>query len=129
MADWPATIRDAVMENAQAGSGDPPAFDAAEFDELSEVIGENGMREIVEIFATETRRRLRRLADGNQNLATQVREMHTLKGAAATVGAPRLTALGRTFEEAASDGIAFAADDLKVIEAELEAYLAAIRDR
>ena len=48
----------------------------------SEMIGEDGVMEMVEIFETETRQRLRRLAAGNQSIATLVREMHTLKGAA-----------------------------------------------
>ncbi len=103
------------------------AFDAAEFDELSEMIGEDGVLEMVEIFETDTRQRLRRLAAGGQDLPTQVREMHTLKGAAGTVAAPRLAELGRTFERAARNGISPEPDDIKAIEPALEDYLKAVR--
>jgi HPt (histidine-containing phosphotransfer) domain-containing protein len=106
---------------------DAPAFDAAEFDELNQMIGSDGVMEVVEIFETETRRRLRRLSAGGQDLATQMREMHTLKGAAGTVAAPYLTVLGQTFEHATADGIAPTQDEVAMIAAALEAYLAAMR--
>ena len=105
------------------------AFDAAEFDELSEMIGQIGAVEMIGIFESETRLRLRRLAAGTQDSATLVREMHTLKGAAGTVGAPRLTALGRTFEHAAQKGISPAPRDLAAIEDALEAFLREARAR
>jgi len=109
MADGPVAARDAALGHARTGGmprvPDAPAFDAVEFAALNEMIGEDGVREMVEIFETETRQRLRRLAAGDQNAATLVREMHTLKGAAGTVSAPRLAALGRTFEQAAERGI------------------------
>jgi HPt (histidine-containing phosphotransfer) domain-containing protein len=90
------------------------------------MIGEDGVLEMIDIFAHETRQRLRRLA-GDQTLATQLREMHTLKGAASTVAAPRLAALGRALEQAARDGVAPVADDLGAIEAALDAWLKAVR--
>lgn len=125
-----ATTRDVVVRCVRAGTMPcpprPPAFDAAEFDELREMIGQDGVREMVEIFETETRQRLRRLTAGNQTTATLVREMHTLKGAAGTVAAPRLAVLGRTLEQAARDGIAPTLAQLKAIEAALEAFLAAV---
>lgn len=129
MAYGPAATQDATTERILPCSTNAPAFNAAEFDELSEMIGEDGVMEMVEIFEAETRQRLRRLAVGGQDLATQVREMHTLKGAAGTVAAPRLNALGRTLELAARDGIAPTPDDIKAIEIALEAYLAAVRAR
>jgi HPt (histidine-containing phosphotransfer) domain-containing protein len=116
----PAVAHDAAADNAAA-------FDAVEFDALSEMIGEDGVREMVVIFATETRQRLRRLTAGGQNHATLVREMHTLKGAAGTVAAPRLALLGRTFEQAALRGIGPTSDDLRAIHSALEAFLAAVR--
>ena len=108
---------------------DAPAFDAAEFDGLAAEIGEDGVREIVWIFETETRSRLRRLAAGGQDTATIVREMHTLKGAASTVASPRLWDMGRWFEAAAKHGVVPTAADLAAIEQALEAFLAALRDR
>ena len=99
------------------------AFDAAEFGELIEMIGEDGTAEMLEIFESEMRRRLIRLVAGDQDSATLVREMHTLKGAADTVAAPRLASLGRTLEQRAHRGIAPVASDLEAIESALEAFL------
>jgi len=104
-----------------------PAFDADAFAELSEMIGEDGVMDMVEIFETEMRRRLQRLTRGDQDIATQTREMHTLKGAAGTVAAPRLTALGHWFEQAVGKGIALTQTDIDAIEPELEAYLTSVR--
>jgi HPt (histidine-containing phosphotransfer) domain-containing protein len=103
------------------------AFDAAEFDELSEAIGADGALEMVEIFETETRKRLRRLATGDQDIATQLREIHTLKGAAGIVAAPRLAALGQMFEHAASRGIGPAAQEIEALDEALEACLTEMR--
>src|SRR5437763_1588212 len=100
--DRPATARDAVVEIPMDGSATPPpraqAFNAVEFDALREMIGQDGVLEMVGIFETETRLRLRRLAAANRDPTTLVREMHTLKGAAGSVAAPRLAALGRALE-------------------------------
>jgi HPt (histidine-containing phosphotransfer) domain-containing protein len=106
-----------------------PSFDAVEFDELSEMIGEDGVTELVWIFESETRHRLHRLEAGGQDLATQVREMHTLKGAAATVAAPRLASLGFVAEQAARDGVAPTAAGLAAIADALEAFLVEVRAR
>jgi HPt (histidine-containing phosphotransfer) domain-containing protein len=106
---------------------DPPPFNAAEFDELAEMIGDDGVMEMVMIFEAETRHRLLRLQAGGQDLATQLREMHTLKGAAGTVAAPCLAALGRTFEQAAYEGSAPSTADIGMIATALEAWLSAVR--
>jgi len=106
---------------------DTPAFDATEFAELSEAIGDDGVLEMVAIFETETRHRLLRLVSGDQDVATQLREMHTLKGAAGTVAAPRLSALGEMFERAARRGIAVDPDQIGPIASALEAYLTEMR--
>jgi HPt (histidine-containing phosphotransfer) domain-containing protein len=108
---------------------DTPAFDALEFETLSEMIGEEGVSEMVEIFENETRQRLRRLASGGQDIGTQLREMHTLKGDAGTVAAPRLAALGRVFESAARKGVGPREEQLRAIEEALETFLAAARLR
>jgi HPt (histidine-containing phosphotransfer) domain-containing protein len=133
MVDRPATIRDAAARSANGGptsrAPPTPAFDAAEFDALREMIGLDGVMEMVEIFETETRQRLRRLAAGGLDTPTLVREMHTLKGAAGTVASPRLAALGRTFEQAAHRGTVPTPDDLKAIEDGLEAFLIEARAR
>jgi HPt (histidine-containing phosphotransfer) domain-containing protein len=123
----PAVAYAAVAGNAQDSSA--AAFDAVEFNVLSDMIGEDGVREMVDIFTSETRQRMHRLTAGGQNCATLVREMHTLKGAASTVGAPRLAALGRALELAAGRGIGPTSGDLEAIDLALEAFLAAVRIR
>lgn len=107
----------------------PSVLDARAFDELIEMIGEEGVMEMVAIFETETRRRLRRLRDGGQNRDTLCREMHTLKGAAGTVAAPHLSTLGRAFEDAANEDIPPTEEDIQTIEDALDAFLTAIHAR
>ncbi len=130
MVERPATARIAAMGRARGALSSraprAPPFDAEEFEALREMIGHDGVIEMVEIFETETRQRLRRLAAGNRDRSTLVREMHTLKGAAGTVGAPRLAALGRMFEQAAHRGIFPTPDDLDAIAMALDAFLAAV---
>lgn len=116
-----------AVEAQERGAADTAVFDAVEFGELSGMIGEDGVREMIEIFAAETRQRLQRLTAGGQTSATLVREMHTLKGAAGTVAAPRLAELGRVFEQSAQRGIAPTSDDLTAIGTALEGFLAEVR--
>ena len=123
------TFAPAVADADTQESGTAVVFNTKEFNALCEMIGEDGVREMVEIFATETRQRLQRLTAGGQNCATLVREMHTLKGAACTVGAPRLAAMGRAFERAAQRGIGPTSNDLEAIDTALKAFLAAVETR
>ena len=104
-----------------------PACDTTEFAELIDMIGADGVTEMLGIFVAETRRRLERLEAGSQDIATISREMHTLKGAAGTVGAPWLSGLARKLEHAAGDGIAPSRSDLRAIEDGLETFLLAAR--
>lgn len=127
-AAWDAAFDDAPGTTTPRAP-EAPVFDAVEFDTLSEMIGEDGVREMVAIFESETRQRLRRLAAGDLDIPTLVREMHTLKGAAGTVASPRLAVLGRTFEHSARRGIAPTLEHFKAIEDALEAFLAAVRFR
>ena len=124
MAQGPAARQDADGSTRPRAA---PAFDAREFDELCEMIGLDGVLEMATIFETETRQRLRRLNEGNQTFTTLVREMHTLKGAAGTVGAPRLNALGAMFERAAQENIAPPREALDAIADALEAWLEEVR--
>jgi HPt (histidine-containing phosphotransfer) domain-containing protein len=119
----------AARERLSPSGTSTPAFDAEDFDSLSEMIGEDGVREMVEIFENETRQRLRRLTVGASNPAGLVREMHTLKGAAGTVASPRLAEIGRALETAAKQGIAPTVDQLKTIEETLEVFLIQARTR
>jgi HPt (histidine-containing phosphotransfer) domain-containing protein len=128
MAHGPVRIQIAPASDAGSVPRNIPVFDGTEFAELREAIGDEGVTEIIVIFETETRERMRRLRNGSQDIATQLREMHTLKGAASTVAAPRLADLGRRLEAAAGRGIAPAPDQLEAITEALEAYLMAMRD-
>ena len=112
---------------AEAAPPALPAFYAVEFGELSDMIGEDGAMEMVGIFETETGNRLRRLAAGGQSVVTLIREMHTLKGAAGTVAAPRLAALGWMLEQAAHEAIAPSEDDLIAIADAFAAWLEEVR--
>jgi HPt (histidine-containing phosphotransfer) domain-containing protein len=131
--EFPAMRRAmAAAQNLASGGAvslctETKAFDAAGFDELCEAIGADGALEMVEIFETESRKRLRRLAMGDQDIATQRREIHTLKGAAGTVAAPRLAALGQMFEQAANRGIGPSPHQIEALDAALEACLAEMR--
>ena len=69
------------------------------------------------------------LIAGGPDIATLLREMHTLKGAAGTVACPRLTALGSRFEQAARRAVMPSTADLMSIEAALDAFLAEVRTR
>jgi HPt (histidine-containing phosphotransfer) domain-containing protein len=123
----------AVSRGTAAGVDAPPshpntpAFDAVQFDDLIDMIGDDGVMEMVTIFDAETRQRLRRVTEGGLDLPTMVREMHTLKGAAGTVAAPALTALGRALELAARRGVAPTRADIAMIEASLDAWLTEVR--
>ena len=112
-----------------ASPSEPAVLDTVEFDGLIEMIGEEGVLEMIAIFETETRRRVARLRGGNQDIVTVAREMHTLKGAAGTVAAPRLAALGKAFEAAANQGTHPTPEDVQAIEDALDAFLGAIRGR
>ena len=118
MAHWPAESDDA------ADWAEALAFDPVEFATLAGALGDDGVREVVWIFETETRDRLQRLSEGGQDRPTIMRELHTLKGAASTVAAPRLTVLGRSLEHRTRQGGAPAPQDILAMEAALNAYLA-----
>ena len=105
------------------------AFDVKEFDEMVEMIGDDGVAEMVATFERETRARLRRLRVAEQDIPTIMREMHTLKGAAATAAAPRLAALGLMFEQAAKRGTPLTSGNLQAIADALEDYLLGIQLR
>jgi HPt (histidine-containing phosphotransfer) domain-containing protein len=134
MAQVPAETPDAACRvdlglPSLPSAAELPALDTAEFHELSDIIGEDGVTEMVHIFEVETRQRLVRLRSGVQDLRVQAREMHTLKGAAATVASPRLAALGLASEQAARRGAALEGVDFVAIEEALEAFLTELRVR
>ena len=124
-----STLAPSTLAPKAGRAVDPPALDAGAFDELIDMIGEEGVMEMVAIFETETRRRLRRLREGGQDKDALCREMHTLKGAAGTVAAPHLSILGRAFEDAANEDIPPTGEDIQTIEDALDTFLKAVHAR
>ena len=106
-----------------------PEASEAVFDALLDMLGADGVAELIEIFEVETRRRLVRLAARDQPGAVTRRELHTLKGAAGTVGAPGIVRLVTLLEHTATGETPLTAADLAAMEASLEAFLAAFRAR
>ena len=106
-----------------------PEASEAVFDALLDMLGADGVAELIEIFEVETRRRLVRLAARDQPGAVTRRELHTLKGAAGTVGAPGIVRLATLLEHTVTREIPLTAADLAAMEASLEAFLAAFRAR
>jgi signal transduction histidine kinase/DNA-binding response OmpR family regulator len=84
-------------KNAQASF---PVFEPATYDAMAQEIGEDGAREMVKVFLAETNRRialLRRLSC-EVDRAAITREVHSLKGDAATLGLVQLAELARMLE-------------------------------
>jgi histidine phosphotransfer protein HptB len=92
-------------------------FDAREFDALMDDVGVEIMALTLDTFVSETEARLERMRDGQmpQDLA---REVHTLKGGAATFGATRLAEMARSIECAAMKGQPADSTQLRALERE-----------
>jgi signal transduction histidine kinase/CheY-like chemotaxis protein/HPt (histidine-containing phosphotransfer) domain-containing protein len=74
------------------------ALDRPGFACLKEDIGEDGVAELVATFEAETRARFILIADRRLDRETLTREVHSLKGAAGTACAMRLTGLAEALE-------------------------------
>ncbi|MFD2183762.1 hybrid sensor histidine kinase/response regulator [Rhodoplanes azumiensis] len=110
-----------------ASGGDPDqAIDGAMLAMLAEEIGEDGLALAVEVFLRESDARLARMSDLFPELArdTIAVEAHTLKGAAATMGAAAVAALAAELERAAAT---ISAEDYRVQIARLDTALAHAR--
>jgi signal transduction histidine kinase/DNA-binding NarL/FixJ family response regulator len=80
--------------------------------EMEDAIGAEGVAEMVQLFESETHARLDRLAQASRDRSVDLREIHTLKGAAATVGAPALTGLAMSIETRLRDGATLTDDEV-----------------
>lgn len=109
--------------------GEAADFDPTLLETLRATFGADGLLELIAIFEIDTRNRLRRLAGTEQDIFTHMRDLHTLKGAAATVGCAVIADLALGHEQAARKGKRVESRDLRAIEAALDQYLAAIRAR
>lgn len=76
-----------------AANTDPAnaALDHMALAHLTEEIGADGVAELITMFAQETLARLQSIADPGLDRATRIREVHSLKGAAAAVCAAALS--------------------------------------
>jgi len=114
-------------DNSVPAAADPaPAVDAAVLAEMEDAIGQDGVAEMVRLFLSETRIRLDRLAQAGRDPSIDLREIHTLKGAAATVGAPVLTAFALETEERLREGGSLSAADVERLRRHFDAWHAAI---
>ena len=80
--------------------------------EMAASIGEDGVAEMATLFRAETADRLARLADAGRETAADLREIHSLKGAAATVGAERIADMAQKLESRLRSGGSLAASDV-----------------
>jgi CheY-like chemotaxis protein/HPt (histidine-containing phosphotransfer) domain-containing protein len=83
-----------------ADGGGPPVFDRTRYDEMVEELGEDGVRQLVDIFFAETDRRIA-LLRGLSGMSDRIkigREAHSLKGDAAALGLALLAELAETLE-------------------------------
>lgn len=97
--------------------------------EMEDAIGQDGIIEMVQLFQSETAARLARLMQPTRDLSIDLREVHTLKGAAATVGAPVLTELAVRIEESLREGGMLTQDDVVRLQARFDLWCAAINAR
>ncbi len=117
-------------DNSVPAAADPAsAVDAAVLAEMEDAIGQDGVAEMVRLFLSETRIRLDRLAQAGRDPSIDLREIHTLKGAAATVGAPVLTAFALETEERLREGGSLSAADVERLRRHFDAWHAAIVPR
>ena len=75
-----------------------PAFDRETIATLIDALGTDNVRKMLAVFVEETEARLSRMLDQQVQPMTLQREAHTLKGGAATAGAPLLSTLAATLE-------------------------------
>jgi PAS domain S-box-containing protein len=127
-----------ALENALSGAGEmaapvrpsappaqpttEPAIDADAIGMLIDALGPDRVRRMVEIFCAETQARLARLANDKPDPAGLREEMHALKGAAATVGAPHLSRLAAKAEAALNNGLGDKVANLSDMTAAFNAY-------
>jgi two-component system, sensor histidine kinase len=112
--------RVAVWPGEPASAAVPVALDRAALAQLTEAIGEEGVRETFAVFARETEARLalfRQFTEDNDREVLEI-EAHALKGSARTLGASELSHIARLIEHRAA-GIS--ADELRIAVDGLEA--------
>ncbi|MGE0226014.1 MAG: ATP-binding protein [Acetobacteraceae bacterium] len=102
-----------------------PALDAAAFAELQDMIGDDGMAEMLAVFTAEMGRRLKWFAGGPDDRDTLIREVHSIKGSAGTVCAANLAASAAEIEARLRGGGDWDGTDGERLKVAFEAYLLA----
>ena len=100
-------------------------LDLAALAEMEEAIGQDGIQEMIHLFITETTARLDRLTHLDRDGSIDLREIHTLKGAAATVGAPVLAKFAMETEVRLREGGSLADDDVARLRRDFEIWRSA----
>jgi len=99
----PAAAAAAAPAPAADGAAEPPVFDRSRYDAMVEELGEDGAQLVIDMFITESDRRialLRELA-GMSDRTRIGREAHSLKSDAAALGLDQLAALAAMLEREA----------------------------
>jgi len=113
--------------DADHGPVDGDPVDHVALVEMEDAIGADGVVEMITLFARETEARLDRLTVGPRDPAVDLREVHTLKGAASTVGAPVLTTLSARLEASMRAGGLLTEGDVTGLRAAFDIWHAAIK--
>ena len=100
-----------------------PMVDPDAFAELLEALGEDGIAEMLAVFVAEMGRRLEFLAAGTEDRERLIREIHSTKGAAGTIGAAGLCELAASIEMRMKSGEAWRPDDRTALADAFQAYI------
>jgi CheY-like chemotaxis protein/HPt (histidine-containing phosphotransfer) domain-containing protein len=118
----PASVE--TIAATQAELDQPLDHDA--FARLTDEIGAEGVSELVAMFEAETRARLTRIASGGLEHAMLVREVHSLKGAAAAACAATLSRRAARLEKTLRDDATCDVVDVAVLTEAFEAWRACV---
>jgi signal transduction histidine kinase/CheY-like chemotaxis protein/HPt (histidine-containing phosphotransfer) domain-containing protein len=117
---------DTIATLAPGAAGTDEALDRQSFARLKEDIGEDGVAELLAMFEVETRARLALIADRRLDRTTLAREVHSLKGAAATACAVSLARLAAALETCLERGDGVAEADVSALTEAFEAWRAEV---
>lgn len=117
----------------KAAAGDKPDLgtdgvvcDTAALGQLIDDIGASAVGEVVNVFLTDARSRLQRLAAPTIDPRLALLEAHALKGAAGVACASRLASHAARLEARLRAGGSMGADDVAALQAAFDAYAAAV---
>ncbi len=103
-----------------------PMLDETAFRRLTDEIGADGVIELIAMFTRETRDRLRAIADGGMDRERLIREVHSLKGAAASACAVALAHRAAAAELSLRDDDTLDTIDVAPLTSAFETWCAAV---